>query len=112
VKLSLTASAQSDIDDAAGFYARKRPMLGAEFIAEVDRVLAVLQAHPQLGYRMDDSYRRIPLRRFSYSLLYKLDYEKQLIRVSVVAHQHRRPGFWRGRVEEAAPLYIATRLAA
>jgi len=105
VKLQITAPAQRDIDRAAAEYFRERPILGAEFLAEVDHVLALLEQNPRLGQRLDDAYRRIPLRKFPYSVLYRLDLEAQLIRISVVGHQRRRPGFWRNRVEEHVPLY-------
>jgi len=42
VKLQITAPAQRDIDKAAAEYFRERPILGADFLAEVDRALALL----------------------------------------------------------------------
>ncbi len=73
MKLSITAPAQRDIDRAAAFYALERPGLGAEFIEEVARVLAVLRSNPWLGQRLDDTYRRALMRTFPYSLMYRLD---------------------------------------
>jgi plasmid stabilization system protein ParE len=105
VKLQITASAQRDIDRAVADSFRERPVFGAEFLAEFDHTLALLKRNPRLGHRGDDTYRRIHLRRFPYSLLYRLDLEVQLIRISVVGHQSRRPGYWRSRVEERVPLY-------
>jgi plasmid stabilization system protein ParE len=112
VKLSLTRPAQRDIDRAVAFYARERPGLSAEFIEEVERVLAVLSTNPWLGQRLDDTYRRVLLRKFPYSLMYRLQAEnnkneKKLIRISAVCHQRRRPGFWHDRVEESGALYLA-----
>ena len=107
MKLSITAPAQRDIDRAAASYALERPGLGAEFVEEVARVLAVLRRNPWLGQRLDDTYRRVLMRTFPYFLMYRLDDEKKLIRVSVVGHQRRRPGFWRDRVEEAGAVYLA-----
>jgi plasmid stabilization system protein ParE len=105
VKLEIAARAQRGIDRAAADYFRERPILGADFLAEVDYSLALLKRNPRLGHRVDDTYRRIHLRRFPYSLLYRLDLKAQLIRISVVGHQSRRPGYWRNRVEERVPLY-------
>jgi hypothetical protein len=76
VKLKIAARAQRGIDRAAADYFRERPILGADFLAEVD-----------------------------YSLLYRLDLKAQLIRISVVGHQSRGPGYWHNRVEERVPLY-------
>ncbi|MGI9341970.1 MAG: type II toxin-antitoxin system RelE/ParE family toxin [Gammaproteobacteria bacterium] len=80
--------------------------MGAEFLAEVDYSLALLKQNPRLGHRMDDTYRRIHLRRFPYSLLYKLNPEARLIQIIVVSHQRRRPDYWRNRVEERVTAYI------
>jgi plasmid stabilization system protein ParE len=107
VKLSFTLLAQRDLDRAVAFYAGERPGLNAEFIEEVDRVLAVLSRNPWLGQRLDDTYRRVLLRTFPYSLMYRLDSKKKLIRISAVCHQRRRPGFWRDRVEESGAVYLA-----
>ena len=105
MKLEITARAERGIDRAAADYFRKKPILGADFLAEVDYSLALLKQNPRMGHRVDDTYRRIHLRRFPYSLLYKLDRAAGLIQISVVAHQRRRPDYWRNHVEEAAAVY-------
>jgi plasmid stabilization system protein ParE len=105
MKLSVTASAHRDIDRAAAFYARQQPQLGAEFIMEVDRVLIVLRLYPWLGQPLDDTWRRIHLHQFPYTLIYKSNDRNDSICISVVCHQHRRPDYWRNRVEEPIPDY-------
>ena len=112
MKLEIAARAQSGIDRAAADYFRDRPILGADFLAEVDYSLALLKRNPRLGHRVDATYRRIHLRRFPYSLLYRFDLEAQRIRISVVGQQKRRPDFWRDRVEEIAPVYVRYAFAA
>jgi len=107
VKVSLTAGARRDIDSATAFYASERIALGAEFLNEIDRMLAVLREHPWLGQPLDEMYRRIRLRKFPYSLIYRIDHDQKLIRISAVGHQSRRPWFWRDRVEESGAVYLA-----
>jgi plasmid stabilization system protein ParE len=109
VKVSLTESARRDIDKATAFYAIDRTTLVAEFLNEVERVLAALREYPRLGQRLDETYRCIQLRKFPYSLIYRIDHDEKLIHISVVGHQSRRPGFWRDRVEELGAVYLENR---
>jgi len=112
MKLSVSASARRDIDKAAVFYARQRPSLGAQFIMEVDRMLAVLKHNPWLGQRLDETYRRIHLQKFPYTLIYKSNDRNDSISISAAYHQHRRPDAWRDRVEEPIATYEVNRIAA
>lgn len=50
---------------------------------------------PGLGPVWRGTTRRFPLRRFPYSIIYQLKPDE--IRVIALAHQSRRPGYWRGR---------------
>lgn len=69
--------------------------LALAFIAEFERTLGMLQANPQLGAIFRPGYRRYPLRRFPYGLIYQFDtYE---LRVVAVAHFRRRPRYWSQR---------------
>ena len=69
--------------------------LGLAFIAEFERALAVLSVHPNLGAPWRAIARRFPLRRFPYSVVYRINGEE--LRVIALAHQRRRPGYWSGR---------------
>jgi hypothetical protein len=106
MKLSVTASARRDIDRAAVFYARQQLGLGAEFIMEVNRMLAVLRLNPWLGQRLDDTWRRVHLHQFPYTLICKSNDRNDSVCISVVCHQHRRPDYWHDRVEESNPDYV------
>lgn len=65
------------------------------FESEVARTLTLLAQLPELGTSGIRNTRSIPLRRHPYSLHYRL--EPGLIRVIAIAHQSRRPGYWRHR---------------
>ena len=97
MKVSLTQDAEDELIDSARYYASEaNAELGREFISEFERSLALLQEHPKFGAVWRDVTRRPPLRRFPYSIVYVLLDDE--IRVLAVAHQNRRPGFWKGRV--------------
>jgi len=62
------------------------------FVAELE---AVAQS-PNCWPVYDELYRRFPLRRFPYLLIYR---EKEaVIEILAVAHGRRRPGYWRERL--------------
>jgi toxin ParE1/3/4 len=65
------------------------------FESEVARTIALLARLPELGTPGIKNTRSIPLRRYPYSLQYRL--EPDLIRVLAVAHHSRRPRYWAKR---------------
>lgn len=93
---SVSVEAERELIDGALFFAREaNAELGLAFIAEFERSVGVLCDYPPLGPVWRGSTRRFPLRRFPYSIIYQLKPDE--IRVIALAHQSRRPGYWRGR---------------
>lgn len=96
MRVSLTPEAEQELVEGALFYAREAGVaLGERFIAEFERCTALLSEQPKLGAVWRGVIHRFPLRRFPYSIVYTLGASE--VRVLAVAHQSRRPGFWRGR---------------
>jgi len=96
VSVVLAPEAERDLIDGAIFYGKEANAdLGFAFIAEFERALAVLAAHPELGAPWRALTRRLPLRRFPYSVIYRIKGEE--LHVIALAHQRRRPGYWSGR---------------
>ena len=88
--------ADEELTEASGFYEAAAPGLGHAFMDEVQRVVDVLREHPGFGARLDQVLRRAVLQRFPFSIIYA--FEKSGIVVVAVAHQKRRPSYWRNRV--------------
>jgi len=96
VKFSLASEAEQELVEGAQFYAREaNEELGHAFISEFERSVTLLREQPRLGAVWRGPVRRLPLRRFPYSIIYYLSESE--VRVLAVAHQSRKPGFWRGR---------------
>ena len=96
MNVSIAAAAEADLAEAAGFYLREAGMtVSRVFLAEFERAIGLLAEQPNIGAPWRRSIRRLPLRRFPYSVLY--DVRADEIRVLAVAHQRRKPGFWAGR---------------
>ena len=87
--------AEEELNEAAGYYARARPGLGDAFLAEVQRAVEALLAAPLAGAVMEGDVRRWLVRRFPYSVLYRIMDDQA--RILAVAHQKRRSFYWRRR---------------
>ena len=88
--------ARMELFEAADWYEREVPGLGADFNAEFERSLNLLLADPQRWRKIEADIRRCLMRRFPYNIIY--DIRGDCLRIIAVAHQHREPGYWRARL--------------
>lgn len=96
MKISLNAQAELELVEGAAYYAREaNAEIAYAFISEFDRSAKLLGEFPKLGSIWRGRIRRLPLRRFPYSIVYYL--RESEVRILAVAHQRRRPRLWRGR---------------
>lgn len=64
MKLEFFPAAQQEFEEAAGWYESRMPGLGAEFAEEIERIAKRLLELHSLGEKLDETHRRISLRRF------------------------------------------------
>jgi plasmid stabilization system protein ParE len=88
-------AALSELIDSAGYYDSKLPGLGADFLNELHGLLTLLSGNPAMGAVVEAPFRQVVLGRFPFSVIYRP--KGSMLRIVAVAHQHRRPGYWRGR---------------
>jgi plasmid stabilization system protein ParE len=92
VTYSLHPGAEQDIADALDFYTEQAGLLVAQrFLDEFERVAKLLVTHPAFGTPTTKGRRVFPLRVFPYSVVYRK--VEASIRIIVVRHQHRKPGY-------------------
>ena len=96
MELRVEEAARRELREAASYYESQRPGMRQEFLAEVDRAFEQMRRHPHAGTPIAGGLRRRVLRRFPYSVFYVI--EGSVVTIYAVAHQSRRPGYW--RVEE------------
>ena len=90
--------------DAAFDYLRSNGVYAnaaADFVNEVEQAERRLVEFPNASSRLGRSARRLVLRRFPYQLIYRV--EADVIVIYAVAHQSRRPGYWRKRLKAVKP---------
>ena len=90
--------ADEEFREAVRYYENEAPGVGLRFVAEVRRGLTFITENPYAATAVGSGIRRKVLNHFPYSLLYAV--ESELIVIVAVAHQKRRPSYWRGRVKE------------
>lgn len=77
------------------FYQAVSRELGQDFLDDVQRVIDLVVEQPNLGRPVGRGLRRALLSRFPFSLIYSS--ESDAILIVAVAHQKRRPDYWRKR---------------
>jgi toxin ParE1/3/4 len=96
MRVGLSAEALADAEQAADWYIDHDAWDAAiGFQDELARALARIGAEPGLGTPATGGVRMLPIHRFPYSLVYRVQGDD--VRVIAVAGQRRRPGYWVGR---------------
>lgn len=95
--LRVLPDAEAELLSAAMWYEDKRPGLGVELVAAVDRTFESILENPEAcpSWRGKPQYRTWPLKRFPYLLVFRVD--SAMVQVVAVAHAKRQPGYWRDR---------------
>lgn len=94
----LHPDAEGELGEAAVYYATHASLAIAEaFLAEFERVRDLLIENQYRGSHGDDGLRVFHFDRFPYTVIYEPD-DQAGPQIYAVAHQHRAPGYWLGRV--------------
>ena len=88
--------AQRELDDAVAWYNEQAAGSGQEFLDELDRAVRRAVTFPMSCPEIEPGVRRCLLARFPYGLIYGVD--RKTIVVVAVAHLHREPRYWVGRI--------------
>jgi len=95
MRIVFHAAAEKETEEVADYYGLQLPGLGAEFYHEPGAILDLLQPNPWMGAVYSGAYRRVLLQRFPFVVYYEV--ADNQTRIVAVAHQHRLPGYWKGR---------------
>jgi toxin ParE1/3/4 len=101
-RVRIHAAASEEAAEAAAWYEKERPGLGAEFEQAVEVALDLLEEEmvplvsvPGIAGTRD--VKRLLLRRFPYAVIVRESATE--IVIIAFAHTARRPGFWRDRMK-------------
>ena len=96
MRLEFHPEAELELIEAAVHYERQVPGLGERFESEIRHATDILLDQPEIGLRADPDLRKFILTRFPFTLYYS--FTADALRIESVAHQSRRPGYWKARV--------------
>lgn len=96
MKVGFRPEAERELVQAATWYASEGGTIVAEQFGEaLARALQLIGEMPQLGTAYGPHLRTWPLKRFPYTLVYRV--QGEVLTVMAVAHQSRVPGYWAKR---------------
>lgn len=84
-----------EVEEAAIYYEERRPGLGLEFVAAIDRIVLDIGENSERFPAWRQSWRRGLLRRFPFVVFFEI--EEDRVSVLAVAHAKRHPGYWVAR---------------
>ena len=87
--------AEEELTEASLYYETASAGLGLDFLSDLQLTVGAIREHPEIGQSAGRIFRQTSFRRFPFLLIYVE--EKNDIVVIAVAHQKRRPGYWRKR---------------
>ena len=88
--------AEEEAAEASSFYNEASPGIGIEFLRDLRHAINRLREFPSLGTPIDDDLRGLVMSRFPFKVIYYV--EPDAIVIVSVAHQSRRPDYWRARI--------------
>ena len=94
--LIILQEAEEEFNESALHYESKEPGLGTRFRDEVATAMDWIMHHWEVPRLRPRGYRRVNLRVFPHYVAYVI--RGDTIWVVAIAHGHRRPEFWLGRI--------------
>jgi toxin ParE1/3/4 len=90
--------AAAELSEAAQFYERRVPGLGAQFLDAVDRAARDIQKDPDRWSILEADVRRFLMPQFPYAIYYRVLRDE--LRILAFKHHSRYPDYWRDRLSD------------
>ena len=95
LRIEFHPSAVDEAEGALEWYAARSPAAAKAYLHELDHALSQIAEAPHRWPRYSQDVRRYQFRRFPFTLFYRATQDS--VQVLAVAHQRRKPGYWRHR---------------
>jgi plasmid stabilization system protein ParE len=89
-------AALEEAEAAARWYTARSEAAALGFADEIDAAASAIERLPNAWPAYEHGTRRFLLRRYPFSVVYRIEPDRILI--VAVAHGHRRPGYWLSRL--------------
>lgn len=98
MRLELFEDAAAEIEEGRAWYRKRSESAEAGFLREIDHAIEQVSLAPRQWPLYLSGTRRYVFPTYPYSLVFFV--EDDVIRVVAVAHEKRRPGYWRDRLRK------------
>jgi plasmid stabilization system protein ParE len=99
--LKIHPDALEETRAAVDWYAQRSLRTAEAFLNEIDYAAQQISEKPERFPAFEYGTRRILFRRFPYSFIFRECAGG--VEIVAVAHGHRRPGYWRSRLQASTP---------
>lgn len=93
--VEILPEAEAEIREAFLWYLERSPIAVEAFRSEALKAIDRLEVDARMWPEGEDAIRRHILRHFPYTVFYEI--QGSTVTVLAVAHQRRKPGYWRAR---------------
>ena len=94
LEVELLPQARDDFEESYAWYFRQSEPAAERFATAIENAIEKICRNPAIGIRLDDDHRFYRIKRsFPFYLVYRIEPAKLV--VVAVAHNSRRPGYWR-----------------
>jgi len=97
LKTRFLLPARQELGETVRYYNTQLPRFGEEFRDEARETVRRIKELPEAWHALGGSIRRCQRRRFPYGIIYEAS-EDEIV-IIAIAHLHRKPDYWRSRVE-------------
>jgi len=97
VKIEFLPEADEEFREAARYYESEAAGVGMAFIVAVHKAAGEVVEFPLAAQALRAGIRKKVLQHFAYNLFYAIEIDA--IVIVAVAHQRKRPNYWRARLK-------------
>ena len=100
--ITFLLEAEEEMNASAQYYNQQASGLGLEFLEEIEKSLQLIEKHPEKWPYYEKKIHKYNTRRFPFSLYYVFEKNLDKIIIIAVAHQKRKPGYWKQRFDNSS----------
>jgi len=97
MRISYSQRSQKELQEIVRYYDQIQQGLAEAFTDELQKQIQQCRASPKIGMLIDNTHRRLVMNRFPFTIVYRVVSDE--IQIIAVAHQHRRPEYWKQGTE-------------
>ncbi|MFX1238854.1 MAG: type II toxin-antitoxin system RelE/ParE family toxin [Promethearchaeota archaeon] len=97
-KITFILEAEEEMNYSAQYYNQQASGLGFDFLKEIEKSLLSIEENPERYPLCEINIHKFNVKRFPFSIFYVFEKELDKIVILAIAHQKRKPNYWKYRV--------------